>query len=174
MNRAALFAHYEKVYFHEISRKEQIFARLNIPLAIVVSLAGFYALLLNGDHKTLTTGLRIWFWVGFFVSAVTLVTAVGFLIDALVGRMDQAIPTPNDTEEFRRTLEDYFSGDPDAEESIASHVESAYYGYYMNCGSLLTINNDRKASSFYYCVVLLITATAVALAPYAILMHTKI
>ncbi len=88
--------------------------------------------------------------------------------------MDQAIPTPNDTEEFRRTLEDYFSGDPDAEESIASHVESAYYGYYMNCGSLLTINNDRKASSFYYCVVLLITATAVALAPYAILMHTKI
>lgn len=173
MDRAALFTHYEKVYFHEINRKEQIFSRLNIPLAIVISLAGFYALLLNGDHKTLSTGLRIWFWIAFFVSAATLVTAVGFLIDALVGRMDQAIPTPNDTEEFRRKLVEYYKEDSDAEASIARNIESAYYGYYMHCASLLTINNDRKASSFYYCVVLLITAAAIALAPYAILMHAK-
>jgi hypothetical protein len=42
------------------------------------------------------------------------------------------------------------------------------YADYMNCASLMMVNNDLKASSLYFCNMALIFATPTALVAYAI------
>ena len=168
MTEAELFKHYEKLYFQEQQRKEQIFSRLSIPLAVIVALVGFYSVIIAMDYKKLEVVAAFAF--GFFGSlsaGLLLVAVIGFA-DALLGRMDKAPETPNKLEEWRRELQAYYADEPDSELLVAASIRSAMYADYMNCASLVIVNNDRKASSLYYCNMALIFATATALVAYAI------
>ncbi|UUJ43242.1 hypothetical protein L1A22_13470 [Pseudomonas extremaustralis] len=168
MTEAELFKHYEKLYFHEQQRKEQIFSRLNIPLAVIVALLGFYSVIIATDYKKLE--VIAGFTFGFFgaFSAGLLLVGVYFFADALLGKMDEAPSTPNKLEGWRRELQVYYADEPDSELLVAASIRSAMYADYMNCASLVTINNDRKASSLYYCNMALIFATSTALVAYAL------
>lgn len=168
MTENDLFAHYEKIYFHELGRKEQIFSRLNIPLAVTVAIVGFYAVVLGGDYKQLSFGMMIWFWVLFGGSALALVVGTGFFVDSLLGRMDQALPTANDTEAWRVEMLNYYSDQPNPEEIAATELRQMLYRAYMNCATISTLNNDRKSSSLYFCNIALITAAAFAVTAYAV------
>lgn len=174
MTEHELFAHYEKIYFHELGRKEQIFSRLNIPLAVTVAIVGFYAVILGGDYKQLSFGMTIWFWVFFGLSALALAVGTGFFVDSLLGRMDQALPTGNDTEAWRVEMLTYYSDQPDPEAIVATELRQMLYRAYMNCGTISTLNNDRKSSSLYFCNLALITAAALAVISYAFGMLPKL
>lgn len=168
MTEAELFVHYERIYFHELNRKEQIFSRLNIPLAVMVAVAGFYAVILKGDYRLLDLGTQIWFWVLLCLSLLGLFVGVGFFVDSLLGRMDKAIATPTDTETWRRQLLQYFSDEADGQEKTAQSVKDMLYEAYMDCATRSMLNNDRKASSLYFCNIALIAAAGLAMAAYAI------
>ncbi|HBO3646588.1 TPA: hypothetical protein L4S81_004618 [Pseudomonas aeruginosa] len=168
MNDADLFAHYEKVYYHELNRKEQIFSRLNVPLAVMVAVAGFYAVLIGGDYKELEFGVRIWFWVTFALSLLALACGAVFFVDALLGRIDSALADPNTLETWRQSLRVYYSDQENCDAVVADEVRRALYADFMNCSSVMTVNNDRKASSLYFCNVLLIIAVFFAVVSYAI------
>ncbi|TLX52870.1 hypothetical protein DN826_21410 [Stutzerimonas nosocomialis] len=168
MTESELFKHYERIYFYELSRKEQIFSRLNIPLVVMVAVAGFYAVILKGDYKLLGLGTQIWFWLCYGFSLLALLVGVGFFIDSLLGRMDKAIATPTDTETWRRSLLDYYADEADGDSRTAESVRSMLYEAYMDCATRSMLNNDRKSSSLYYCNVALIVAVAFAMAAYAI------
>jgi Na+/melibiose symporter-like transporter len=168
MTEHELFVHYEKIYFHELGRKEQIFSRLNIPLAVMVAIVGFCAVILGGDYKQLPFGMMIWFWVVFGCSAMALVVGTAFFVDSLLGRMDQALPTANDTEAWRIEMLNYYSDQPNPEEIVAAELRQMLYRAFMNCATISTLNNDRKSSSLYFCNIALITAAAFAVAAYAL------
>lgn len=168
MNQQDLFAHYEKIYFHEQQRKEQIFSRLNIPLAVMVAIVGFYAVVISTDYKKLELGLTIWFWVTLAVSSGFLITGACFFTDSLLGKMDKAIVTPNDLEAWRQSMILYYASDADCDSFVTSELRRKLYADYMDCGSILTINNDRKSSSLYYCNMALILATIFATTAYAV------
>ncbi|MGY2155853.1 hypothetical protein [Pseudomonas tolaasii] len=168
MTEAELFKHYEKLYFQEQQRKEQIFSRLSIPLAVIVALVGFYSVIIAMDYKKLEVVAAFAF--GFFGSlsaGLLLVAVIGFA-DALLGRMDNAPETPNKLEEWRRELQAYYADEPDSELLVAASIRSAMYADYMNCASLMMVNNDLKASSLYFCNMALLCATPTALVAYAI------
>lgn len=167
MTEDQLFLHYEKIYFHESQRKEQIFARLSIPLAVMVALVGFYAVIIATEYQKLQSVGAFIFGFASSCSVGLLIIGACFFTDALLGKMDQALSTPNSLEGWRRELQDYYADESDAEQLVADTVRSALYADYMNCGSLITINNDRKTSSLYYCNMALIFATATALVAYA-------
>ncbi len=168
MTESELFAHYERIYFHELNRKEQIFSRLNIPLAVMVAVAGFYAVILKGDYKLLGLGPQIWFWLLLGASILGLFIGVGFFIDSLLGRMDKAIATPTATETWRRELLHYYSDEADGQEKTAESVRTMLYEAYMDCATRSMLNNDRKSSSLYFCNIALIAAAGLAMAAYAI------
>ncbi|MBH3356078.1 hypothetical protein I5Q19_20145 [Pseudomonas stutzeri] len=168
MDESDLFAHYERIYFHELNRKEQIFSRLNIPLAVMVAVVGFYAVILKGDYKSLELGGFIWFWLMFGASIIGLLVGVGFFIDALLGRMDKAIATPTATETWRRELLKYYSDEQDGQEKTAESVRNMLYEAYMDCATRSMLNNDRKSSSLYFCNIALIVTAGLGMAAYAI------
>lgn len=167
MNEAELFAYYEKLYFHEQQRKEQIFSRLSIPLAVMVALAGFYAVIIATDYKKLE-GCAAAAFGGFSAWSVGLLfIGAYFFTDALLGKMDKALSTPISLEAWRRELQAYYAGDQDADRLVSESIRKALYNDYMYCASETILNNDRKSSSLYYCNMALIFATATALVAYA-------
>lgn len=168
MNQQELFAHYEKIYFHEQQRKEQIFSRLNIPLAVMVAVVGFYAVIISADYKKLELGLAIWFWLVLAISIILLLLGAYFFTDALLGKMDRAIVTPNDLEGWRQQLIAYYATEADCDSIVAEEVRRKLYSDYMDCASIMTINNDRKSSSLYFCNIALIIATAFSAIAYAV------
>lgn len=168
MNQQELFAHYEKIYFHEQQRKEQIFSRLNIPLAVIVAVVGFYAVVISTDYKNLALGLTVWFWTVLAISIGCLLVGAYFFIDALLGKMDQAIVTPNDLEKWRQQLLEYYAPDSDHETIVAAEISRKLYADYMDCASIMTINNERKSSSLYFCNLALISAALFAAIAYAL------
>ncbi|MFZ6049797.1 hypothetical protein ACFW0H_27190 [Pseudomonas sp. CR3202] len=168
MNQQELFAHYEKIYFHEQQRKEQIFSRLNIPLAVMVAVVGFYAVVVSTDYKKLELGLTIWFWTVLAVSICFLFLGAYFFTDALLGKMDRAIVTPNDLEDWRQQLLAYYAADVDCDSIVTAEIRRKLYLDYMDCASISTINNDRKSSSLYFCNMAVIISTTFAAIAYAI------
>lgn len=170
----SLYAHYEKIYFHELARKEQIFSRLSIPLATIIAIAGFYSVILGGDRAVLTLGAKIWFLTILGLSVVTLAIGVYFFIDALLGKTDENLAAPNTIEKYRLDLIDYYLNEPNWEEKVAQDLRVYYYENYMNCATICTINNDRKSSSLYYCNVALIISAGIAVIAYAVITIPKL
>ena len=168
MTEAELFTYYEKIYFHELGRKEQIFSRLNIPLAVMVAIIGFYAVIIGSDYKSLSLDPVICFWGMFCYSVIALMFGAGFFIDALLGKMDQGIPTPNALETWRQDLLVYYREEPNPDDIVATALKQSLYRDYMNCASLLTVNNDCKASSLYFCNIALVVSAAFGAIAYAI------
>lgn len=168
MNEGELFSYYEKIYFHEQSRKELIFSRLSIPLAVMVAIAGFYAVIIAGDYKKLPLGEQIWFWVILVLSLVALISGAVFFVNALLGRMDQVAATPNELEAWRQNLLKYYEDEPDGENIAGLQVRRALYVDFMNCGSIMSLNNDAKVVSLYRCNISLIASTALAGVAFAV------
>lgn len=169
-----LFEHFEKIYFQELARKEQIFARLSIPLATIIAIAGFYSVIIGGDRAALTLGAKIWFLTILAISILVLAVGVYFFIDALLGKMDENLPAPNTIEKYRLDLIDYYSDEENAEEKVAQDLRKYYYENYMNCATICTINNDRKSSSLYYCNLALIISAGIAVIAYAVITLPKL
>ncbi|MGF6595056.1 hypothetical protein [Pseudomonas sp. 2835] len=174
MTQDKLFEYYEKIYFYELSRKEQIFSRLSIPLATIIAISGFYSVILGGDRATLTLGAKIWFLTILTTSAASLSVGVYFFIDALLGKIDENMPEPNTIEKYRLDLLEYYSDEVEAETKTAKALKEYYYEKYMNCATICTVNNDRKSSSLYFCNLALISAALIAVIAYAVITIPKL
>lgn len=174
MTNEKLFNHYEKIYFHELARKEQIFSRLSIPLATIIAIAGFYSAIITGDRATLTLGAKIWFLTIIAVSIFVLAVGIYFFIDALLGKIDENLPAPNTIEKYRLDLIEYYSDEEDSEAKVSEKMHTYYYENYMNCATICTLNNDRKSSSLYYCNIFLILAAGIAVIAYAVITIPKL
>lgn len=174
MTSEKLFQHFEKIYFHELARKEQIFSRLSIPLATIIAIAGFYSVIITGDRAALTLGAKIWFLTIIAVSIVVLGIGIYFFIDALLGRIDENLPVPNTIEKYRLDLIAYYCDEENPDTKVAEQLNKYYYENYMNCATICTINNDTKSSSLYYCNVCLILAAGIAVIAYAVITIPKL
>ncbi|MNY75792.1 hypothetical protein D3C86_2151720 [compost metagenome] len=62
----------------------------------------------------------------------------------------------------------YYREEPDSADIVAAELKRSLYKDYMNCASLMTVNNDRKASSLYFCNIAVIVSAAFAAITYAI------
>jgi hypothetical protein len=109
LNGQKIFEYYEKTYFHELARKEQIFSRLNIPLATIIAIAGFYSVILGGDRAVLGYLPKLFFFLFLTVSVGFLSAGVYFFMNALLGKVDQNMPEPNVIEQYRVDLLAYYS-----------------------------------------------------------------
>ncbi|ARQ75662.1 hypothetical protein B6D87_16185 [Pseudomonas fragi] len=174
MNADRLFEYYEKIYFYELARKEQIFSRLSIPLATIIAIAGFYSVIISADRATLALGLKIWFFTILGLSIISLGIGVYFFIDALLGRFDKNLPEPNIIEQYRLDLLDHYRDEPNPEVITAQELRKYYYEKYMDCATICTTNNDRKSSSLYFCNVALISAALIAFIAYTVITFPKL
>jgi hypothetical protein len=119
-------------------------------------------------------GAKIWFLTILALSVAVLGAGIYFFIDALLGKIDENLPSPNTIEKYRLDLVDYYQGEDNIDNKVAADLRKYYYEKYMNCATICTTNNDRKSSSLYYCNLLLIISAGIAVIAYAVITLPKL
>lgn len=149
MNEDDLFKLYERLYFHELERRERLSARLNVPLAVLVAVIGFLAFMLQSAPRDFNSWLALAFWLLFCSAAISCAAGMWFFRRAWFGHTDKLLPTANETETYRQELiklyEPYDSGPKLVEAAMKRYL----YDYYMRFSSENTINNDARSYNLY-------------------------
>lgn len=169
MDEDQLFLNFEKRYFYELSRKDQIYLRLNIPLLVIISISGFYAVIVATDRNYLEAYGLVWFWVILSVSIITMSIGVYFFIKALLGKKDDMLPLPRDIEKWRQDLIKHHSSEKNALNKISAQLRSKMFRDYIDCTSTITTNNEARAFNLHYCNMFLVLSAIVAVIAYTLL-----
>ncbi|WP_130927217.1 hypothetical protein [Pseudomonas sp. Sample_14] len=141
------FAFYEKVFYQELDRKEKLYARLSMPLAMLVAIVTFLSYMLNKAPTTEDGTASIFFWI-FYLS-----TCLMLLIGALYFRAawslrdsDRGLPTLMALETHRRSFRDDYEKYWDTPEEADAHFKSLVLNYFIEGATVNTENNDKRGS----------------------------
>src|SRR5690554_4925923 len=132
MDRERLFELYEKLYFHELEVREKMLNRLQIPLALLVSVVSFYGFILNSLYFSASI-LHLIFYVLFAISAIIFCRSLYYFVRAFFNHTYEFIPTALATEEYRNELETHYAPYPNSEEQVKSAFVDYLYKYYSQC-----------------------------------------
>ena len=159
MPKNPLFDLYEKLYFHEIEVREKLGGRLQTPMAIIVSLIGVLAFLIQNFDKEHGATSAIAFLVLLISSAVTLVAAIYFFVRSWYGNTYAFLPSAEATEQYRllleKTYEQYKDGDVHAETYLNDYLCTNY----IRCATQNTQCNDKRSLNLHKTNGALIVAT---------------
>lgn len=153
---------YEKLYIHELERKEKINTRLNLPLAISVGLIGLLSFIINNAPLQFDSHWAYLFWFMFSASVISLIFAFYFFKQCWFGHTDQLIPTAKDIEKYYITLQNHYSNYPCSYSNRDKEFKSFLKTSYRNYATKNAINNDERSFKLYYTTVALTCALVFA------------
>jgi len=147
MTKEKLFELYQKLYFHEFELREKLSTRIQINLAILLTISS--ALIYMTRVLDLNQPLPVvaGFAVSIVFSLVCLVPAARYIKEAFWGNEYKGIPTANDTEQLRQEAENYeneiniyYEDYPDfsfmkPEFSSRRELKDYLYDHYAKCSS---------------------------------------
>lgn len=140
-----LFDFYKELYFHEIDVRENLNSRIQVPLAIVVSLIGalaFMFLKIEGQISGITMKI---FLVALVLTGATLASSIYFLVCSWIGHEYSFLPTARDTEEYRKTLIDTYKNYEKSDELTQGYLDEYVCEYYINSSTKNTNCNDKRS-----------------------------
>jgi hypothetical protein len=136
---------YEKLYFHEAESREKLNARLQMPLALIISLIGAVAFLLqNYEHKGLS-GFAVAFGLLLSLAVVAILLAAYYFTRSWFNNTYSFLPAARDTEAYRQTLLETYRPYPDGEKLAADYFTDYLLNYYVERSSENTACNDRRS-----------------------------
>lgn len=132
MNDEKLFEFYEKLYFHEVESRENITKRLQMPLALLLSIVSIYAFMLqslsfnNENCWFVVYVVFALFSLGFFIMSVW------HFIQAYYGPEYELLPSAKESENYRQTLlKLYASYDGSDGYETCDVLTSKYFNEYL-------------------------------------------
>jgi len=173
MDDQGRFELYEKLYFHELDRKDKLLARLNLPLGMIVGLLTFFGFLLSkpppGDDWP-----YVFFWALYDCAFISFVLALWHFRKAWIrGEYDYVIPVLRRLEEhLQKELKPYFGSDNDG---LNSYFEKVIYDYYVDGATINATNNDKRSQELDHLSKYVALCTALAMLsfiPFFIANHT--
>lgn len=149
MNSNALFALYEKLYFHEIEVREKLGGRLQTPMAILVSLTGVLAFLLQNSDKQHSALIGNLFLICLFLGAVLLSFATVFFVRSWYGSTYSFLPSAADTDTYRATLEKTYAQYSDGNLLAEKYLSEYLCTYYIRASTNNTRVNDKRSMNLH-------------------------
>lgn len=164
MTREERAAIYEKLYFHELERREKINARLAVPLAATLAVAGLLSFMLNAADQP--HGLvAVWLFRCLFVaSAAALTCGAWFFRKAWFGHTDKLLPTADAIEAYHQQLEATYKEFDDSAALVEKHFRDFLFDYYKRDSSANAVNNDQRSYNLYRANAALTISALLALA----------
>ncbi|MBK5003502.1 hypothetical protein [Pseudomonas sp. S32] len=139
------FTFYEKVFYQELDRKEKLYARLSMPLAMLVAIVTFLSYMLNKAPTTEGGFASVFFWI-FYLS-----TCLMLLIGALYFRAawslrdsDRGLPTLMDLETHRLSLRSDYEKYWETPEEADAHFKTVLLNYFIEGATVNAENNDKR------------------------------
>lgn len=156
MNNEKRFELYEKLYFHEVEAREKISSRLQIPLALLLSITSVYAVLVKGISFHNDSLWNLCFGGIFFISVVLFITSVSYFVKSFYGHTYEFIPSALTTENYRNMLIDTYRDFDECDELVERHFNEYVFRYYNECSSTNTEVNDKRSEYLHKCNTYLI------------------
>jgi len=154
-----LFELYEKLYFHEVESRDKISGRLQIPLAIILTIIGVIANITKGLSFNISSAWGYLFWIVFVLTIVLFIFSVTYFIRSFYGHSYQFLPQASETENYRQTLIKTYEEYKDGDELSRKYFNEYLFKYYNECSSTNTQINDRRSEALHKCNTYLILST---------------
>ncbi|MCU8075771.1 hypothetical protein [Shewanella sp. SM29] len=165
MNDEKRFELYEKLYFHEVEAREKILSRLQIPLALLLSITSVYAILVNGISFENGSLWNFCFGGVFSVSVGFFITSVSYFLRSFYGHTYEFIPSALTTENYRNKLIETYRDYDECDELVEKHFNEYIFKYYNECSSANTVVNDKRSEFLHKCnTYLILTSLPLAIA----------
>ena len=164
MTRIERFQLYEKLYFHELERREKISARLSLPIAATVANVGLLSFMLNSAGRPQGNFYSVSFWFLFCASSVALLAGAWFFRKAWFGHTDKLLPTADQIEIYHADLVRTYEEFENSEDLVKKHFNDFLFDYYKRFSSANAINNDQRSYDIYRANAALTVAVLLALA----------
>lgn len=147
MDEKERFAFYEKVYFYELERKEKLFARLNMPLAMLVATVTFLSYMLNNAPTAADGFSGVLFWIFYLCAGFSaFVGGVFFRLSWSLRDFDKGLPTSLDLEVHRRSYTDNYENYWDNEDEAHANFRRIVFDYYIEGATVNAENNDKRGN----------------------------
>lgn len=157
MDDNKLYELYEKLYFHEIESRESITSRLQLPLAILLSVLSLYALIIQDITLDINNGWVVVFAVSFFISICIYLNSVYHFIGAFYGARYQFMPSAAKLEEYRAKLSaeyksyDGSDGNPNCNQLVSHYFDKYLLEISIASSSKNSIVNDLRSYKLHLC-----------------------
>ncbi len=168
MDKKDIFELYEKLYFHEVEAREKISSRLQIPLAILLSIISVYAHIIKGISLNNHCLWNVVFGLTFLISIILFVTSMSYFIRSFYGHTYEFIPSAIETENYRQKLIETYKEYEDGESIAEKYFDEYIYKYYNECSSLNTKVNDKRSEFLHKCNTYLILSALPLVAAFLI------
>jgi hypothetical protein len=149
MNNQDLFELYQKLYWYDIEAREHLNTRLQIPLGIIVALAGLLGFMLqNYEHKatTWTTGSFIALAL---LAALALIVSTLFFVQSGYRHAYSFLPDAATIEAYRISLESHYTTYPDPNISASNAFDGYLLKHYIDYSSINTAVNDTRSRKLH-------------------------
>lgn len=166
LNNQELFKFYESQYHFEAERRDKVDSRLQIPFAVMVTVIGLQGFMLQNISFNIDGMGGIIFWLLFSGSLVSVCIALFFFRYAWFGHEDKLIPTPITLEDYRASLQKYYTDEENSEKKTEERLKNTVLNYYIEFASANANNNDKRAFNIYRTTVSLTVAVIFAFLSY--------
>jgi len=139
------FQLYKELYFHEIDMREHANARVQIPLAITVSLVGAASFMLTNVTFSIESFIAKLFFAALGCGYMLIALSIIFLIRSWWGYTYNFLPSAESSEKYRVKLIETYKPFDDGESIAENYFKDYLKEKFISCSSLNTRCNDKRA-----------------------------
>jgi len=152
---------YERLYFHEIDAREQLNSRLQLPLSLIVVLAGAFAYLLQTADHALTSFAAYLFRTSLILMGASFLVGTYSFVRAAWGHNYKFIPYAQQIAAIVEQLKEY---DVKYATTVADKLTAEYLrGYLIEGATNNASNNDRRSAYLHWSNMGVVATSAFAL-----------
>ena len=163
MKKSELVKLYERLYFHELDRRDKISARQATPLGALVGLVAIIAFLLNNRPSFTSQFLAASFWILFVATIGCLLVGAWHFRCSWLQHGERHVATAAEIDQYFNDLEKHHATEPDVASLVDRDFSQFLLDTYRRSATTNAENNDARSNSLHKAGTWLTIAVCVAL-----------
>jgi hypothetical protein len=163
MNKSDRIKLYEKLYFHELDRREKIAARLSTPLGALIGSIGVFAFLLNSNPKFSSQISGSLFWIVLTAGLFALVGGAWHFRTAWLAHDERHVATAAKIDNYLEKLEEHYKGQPNSAQRVQEDFSQFLLDTFRRSATTNAENNDERSEALHKAGSWLTIAVSLAL-----------
>ena len=140
---------YEKLYLHEISRKEMLLSRLNFSITLGIAVISLTIYLIKESLNFDISITSIIFWILSAISITSIFSLLFFLWAFVIPFNDEIIPDSDDLEKYHTQLIEYYESSNYIPYETEVRFKKELLERYSKCATIYARNNLKRSHRFY-------------------------
>jgi len=137
---------YEKLYFHEIDVREHLSARLQLPLALIVSMIGALAYMLRNFDKDAAHNFPAYLFIFLLIASTEfLIVSVIYFVRSCYGHTYEFLPCAEESDKYRKQLLETYKDWENGEDLSITYLKDYICNYFIKCSTVNTRCNDKRS-----------------------------